>query len=130
MRYRIDFHVDEQSQLHELMEDVRRGLTARPKKVPPKYFYDPTGSRLFEKITQLPEYYLTRVEDGLLAAFGPDLVRTFRPQDIVEIGAGSGAKTRRLLDAMNGLGCDTRYVPVDVDAYTLETTAVQLVDAY
>jgi L-histidine Nalpha-methyltransferase len=130
MRYHIDVHVDSQSRLHELVDDVRRGLTTIPKALPPKYFYDEVGSRLFEKITQLPEYYLTRAEDSLLTAFAPDLVRSLRPQDIVEIGAGSGTKIRRFLDAMNGAWPETRYVPVDIDAVTLETSAVQLLDAY
>jgi L-histidine Nalpha-methyltransferase len=130
MRYQIEFHVDTQSRLHDLVDDVRRGLTTSPKTLPPKYFYDAVGSRLFEKITQLPEYYLTRVEDRLLAGLAPDLVRDLRPQDIVEIGAGTGTKTRRLLDVMDGVWPETRYVPVDMDAVTLETTAVQLVDAY
>ena len=129
VRYHIDVHVDEQSRLHELVADVRRGLTSRPKALPPKYFYDAVGSRLFEKITQLPEYYLTRVEDGLLARWAPDLVRDLQPQDIVELGAGSGTKTRRLLDAIDG-GWPTRYVPIDVDVTMLETAAAQLVDEY
>lgn len=128
MRYHIDLHVDEQTRLRELVEDVRRGLTGRPKTLAPKYFYDAAGSRLFEKITQLPEYYLTRVEDGLLARWAPDIVRALRPQDIVELGAGSGTKTRRLLDAAGGW--PLRYVPIDVDVTILEAAAAQLVDQY
>ena len=130
MRYHIDVYVDEQSRLRELVEDVRRGLTAHPKTLSPKYFYDAVGSRLFEKITQLPEYYLTRAEDSLLARWAPDLVRALQPQDIVELGAGSGTKTRRLLDAIDGSWGTTRYVPVDVDVTMLETAAAQLVDEY
>jgi len=130
VRYHIDIHVTQQSQLHELVDDVRRGLTAPRKILPPKYFYDAAGSQLFEKITQLPEYYLTRVEDSLLAGFAAGLVRDLRPLDIVELGAGSGTKTRRLLDAMHGIWPTTRYVPVDVSATTLETAAAQLVDEY
>jgi L-histidine N-alpha-methyltransferase len=130
VRYRIDVYVDEQSRRAELEDDVRRGLTSTRKALPPKYFYDATGSRLFEKITQLPEYYLTRVEDGLLTGLAPDLVRDLQPLDIVELGAGTGTKTRRLLDAMNGTSHPTRYVPVDVDAATLDASAGQLVDQY
>ena len=130
MRYQMDVHVDAQSRLREMADDVRRGLTAMPKVLPPKYFYDAVGSRLFEKITQLPEYYLTRAEDSLLATLAPELVHDLRPQDIVEIGAGSGAKTRRFLDAMKGTCRETRYVPIDIDPVTLDTSAVQLVDAY
>ncbi len=130
VRYHVDVHVDEQGRLAELLDDVRRGLTAPRKALPPKYFYDAAGGRLFEKITQLPEYYLTQVEDSLLVDLAPKLVRDLQPFDIVELGAGSGAKTRRLLDAMNGASRATRYVPVDVDAVTLETAAGQLVDEY
>lgn len=130
MRYRVDVHVDEQGRLAELVEDVRRGLTAPRKALPPKYFYDANGARLFEKITQLPEYYLTRVEASLLTDLAPELVRTLQPLDIVELGAGSGTKTRRLLDAMNGTARATRYVPMDVDGMTLETSAEQLLDEY
>jgi L-histidine N-alpha-methyltransferase len=128
VRYHIDVHVDDAGRLREMLEDVRRGLTGRPKTLAPKYFYDAVGSRLFEKITQLREYYLTRVEDSLLARWAPDLVGALRPRDIVELGAGAGTKTRRLLDAA-GSG-PLRYVPIDVDAGMLEAAAAQLVDQY
>jgi L-histidine Nalpha-methyltransferase len=128
--HHLHIHVDEQSRLRELMDDVHRGLTARRKVLPPKYFYDGVGSRLFEKITQLPEYYLTRVEDSLLADLATDLVHDLRPRDIVELGAGSGTKTRRLLAAMRGVWPAMRYVPIDVDVMTLEAAAAQLVDEY
>ena len=71
--------------------DVRRGLTERPKWLPPKYFYDAVGSRLFDDITRLPEYYLTRAEDALLAAAAPELMRTIHPSDMVELGSGFSA---------------------------------------
>jgi L-histidine N-alpha-methyltransferase len=127
VRYHIDVHVDEQSRLRELVEDVRRGLTSHPKTLSPKYFYDAVGSRLFEKITQLPEYYLTRAEDGLLARLAPDLDRELR-LNIVELGAGSGPD--RQLDAIGDGAGTTRYVPVDGDATLRETAAAQLVDEY
>jgi L-histidine N-alpha-methyltransferase len=130
VRYQIDIHLDERDRLHELLSDVRRGLTECPKTLSPKYFYDAVGSRLFEKITQVPEYYPTRVEDGLLATAAPELVRDLAPRDIVELGAGSGAKTRRLLDAIGREAPVTRYVPIDVDVTMLETAAAQLLDEY
>ena len=71
MRYRIDVHTDERAQQQRLEEDVRRGLTSRPKSLPAKYFYDRTGSMLFERITDLPEYYPTRTESALLRKFCP-----------------------------------------------------------
>ncbi len=130
MRYQVDVHMDEQSRLGDLADDVRRGLTAHPKVLPPKYFYDTRGSGLFERITHLPEYYLTRVEARLLDALAPELMRGVTPGDIVELGSGCSAKTRQLLEAMNGSRRATRYVPVDVDLDTLEVTAARLIKDY
>jgi L-histidine N-alpha-methyltransferase len=109
---------------------VRRGLTATPKTLPSKYFYDATGSKLFEDITELPEYYLTRTETALLEELAPGLMRELAPQDIVELGAGSAIKTRRLLDARNGLRQPTRYVPLDVDELMIQTAATRLLADY
>ena len=119
MRYRIDVHTDERAQQQRLEEDVRRGLTSRPKSLPAKYFYDRAGSLLFERITDLPEYYPTRTESALLAEILPGLIEDFLPDDIVEIGAGSSEKTRRVLDAVTAGGRPVRYVPLDVDRVTL-----------
>src|SRR5919202_7121292 len=80
-----------------LERDVRNGLTSEPKELPPKWFYDAAGSALFERITRLPEYYLTRAEQRLLAVHAPAIVADVRPEDIVELGAGSPAKIRTLL---------------------------------
>ena len=126
MRYRIDVHTDERAQQQHLEEDVRRGLTSRPKSLPPKYFYDRAGSLLFERITELPEYYPTRTESALLAEILPGLIEDFLPDDIVEIGAGSSEKTRRVLDAVTAGGRPVRYVPLDVDRLTLEASAERL----
>jgi L-histidine N-alpha-methyltransferase len=103
MRYRAYAYTDEADRSRTLAEDVRRGLTASPKSLPPKYFYDAIGARLFEDITRLPEYYLTRTEATLLEKLAPRLMGELAPRDIVELGPGSAAKTRRLLDARNGL---------------------------
>ncbi len=126
MRYLIDVHTDERAQQQHLEEDVRRGLTSRPKSLPPKYFYDRAGSLLFERITELPEYYPTRTESALLAEILPGLIEDFLPDDIVEIGAGSSEKTRRVLDAVTAGGRPVRYVPLDVDRLTLEASAERL----
>ena len=88
MRYRVDVYRDEQRQQRHLEEDVRRGLTARPKSLPPKYFYDRAGSLLFERITELPEYYPTRTESALLEEILPGLLGEFLPDDLVEKRAG------------------------------------------
>src|SRR5262249_34818026 len=120
MGYRADVHVDDGARRAALADDVRRGLGAREKWLPPKYFYDAAGSALFERITQLPEYYLTRAEHALLDAYAPAILDASRPQEIVELGAGSPAKVRRLLAVLNGAGPLERYVPVDVDGSTLD----------
>ena len=130
MRYRIDVHTDERARERRLEEDVRRGLTARPKSLPPKYFYDRAGSLLFERITDLPEYYPTRTESALLAEILPGLIGEFLPDDIVEIGSGSSEKTRRVLDAVTAGGRMVRYVPLDVDRLTLEASAARLLRDY
>ena len=130
MRYRIDVHTDEQRQRQQLEDDVRRGMTGRPKSLPPKYFYDRAGSLLFERITELPEYYPTRTESSLLAEILPDLVGQFLPDDIVEIGAGSSEKTQRVLDAVTAGGRPVRYIPLDVDQVTLEASAARLLRKY
>jgi len=130
MRYLIDVHTDERAQQQHLEEDVRRGLTSRPKSLPPKYFYDRAGSLLFERITELPEYYPTRTESALLAEILPGLIEDFLPDDIVEIGAGSSEKTRRVLDAVTAGGRPVRYVPLDVDRLTLEASAERLLREY
>src|SRR5580693_10223221 len=105
----MDVHLSAEDLRGALENDVLVGLTAEHKWLPPVWFYDDRGSELFEEITRLPEYYLTRAERGLLHAVAPTLVAT----TLVELGAGNAEKTRILLDAMSGL---TTYVPVDVSA--------------
>jgi L-histidine N-alpha-methyltransferase len=109
-----------------MIADVSAGLARSQKELPPKYFYDARGSALFEEITRLPEYYLTRAERALLLRSARPLVGELRPRTLVELGAGSAAKTRILLDAMRATGCGEVYVPVDVSAEFLEATAGQL----
>jgi L-histidine N-alpha-methyltransferase len=113
-----------------MIDDVREGLGRRQKELPPKYFYDERGSELFEKITRLPEYYLTRSERSLLEEHARSLVAALRPRTLVELGAGSAAKTRILLDAMRDAGCAEQYVPVDVSEDFLAETARQLRTEY
>jgi L-histidine N-alpha-methyltransferase len=117
--YRQDVHIDADALKAALADDVRRGLGARVKSLPPKYFYDAAGSALFEQITRLPEYYVTRAEQALLEANAGSILADVRPREIVELGAGSPAKVQRLLAGLNGAGPLARYVPVDVDATTL-----------
>ena len=122
MGYRADVHVDRAGLHDALADDVRRGLRDLPKSLPPKYFYDAVGSALFERITRLPEYYLTRAEHALLDTHARGILREAKPEEIVELGAGSPAKFQRLLAATNGTPV-RRYVPIDVDGGMLEESA-------
>ncbi|HEV7389500.1 MAG TPA: L-histidine N(alpha)-methyltransferase [Gemmatimonadaceae bacterium] len=110
----------------QMISDVRQGLTSPPKQLSPKYFYDERGSQLFEEITQLPEYYLTRSERSLLERRIAEIVREVHPCSLVELGAGSATKTRIILDEMRRSGCAECYVPIDVSKDFLEATAIQL----
>ena len=109
-----------------MVRDVRQGLTKTPKQLSPKYFYDERGSELFEEITQLPEYYLTRAERSLLERRIPEIIAGVRPCSLVELGAGSATKTRLIIDEMRSSGCAECYVPIDVSKEFLEATALQL----
>lgn len=108
---------------YQLLHDVVTGLSQPQKEIPPKYFYDERGSQLFGRITQLEEYYLTRTEAALLAAEVVPWIHTLRPGSLVELGAGSAAKTRTLLEALPPSG---HYLPVDISAEFLKRTAAQL----
>ena len=128
-RFRVDVHADEAAFLAMLADDVRRGLEARPRSIPPKYFYDHAGSALFERITELPEYYLTRVEEAIIRNVAREVVRRVRPRDIVELGPGSGRKVRFLFDVIGGHG-NIRYVPVDVGRDGLAKAVGALIHDY
>ena len=113
-----------------MVADVQAGLVDRAPGVqlelPPKYFYDLRGSQLFEAITRLPEYYLTRTERLLLATRMPEWMDVLRPGALVELGAGNADKTRTILDAMRAARDEVVYVPVDVSAAFLDETAENL----
>jgi L-histidine Nalpha-methyltransferase len=126
-RVRVEVRLDAATRRATLTDDVRRGLLAVPRRLPPKYFYDVAGSELFARITQLPEYYLTRAERMILAAHGTAFMRALRPREVVEIGAGMATKVRPLLRAARTV---RRYVPVDVDATTTDAAARSLVRAF
>ncbi|HTW82654.1 MAG TPA: L-histidine N(alpha)-methyltransferase [Candidatus Sulfotelmatobacter sp.] len=112
-------------------DDVRAGLGARPFALSPKYFYDDLGSALFEAITRLPEYYLTRVERDLLATYGREIVGAFgEPVAIVELGSGSAAKTRLILDAALERQRTLTFRPIDISADALVESSLALTSAY
>lgn len=109
-----------------LRSDVREGLARRPRSLPPKYFYDARGSRLFEEITRLPEYYLTRAERSILERIAPSLIRTIRPAALVEFGSGSSGKTEILLDAAAAEGGIEGYASIDVSFEAVSGAAGRL----
>lgn len=125
-----ELHIDARAQF---LRDLLRGLSARPKNIPCKYFYDKHGSLLFDRITQLDEYYPTRAETELLETHARDIAARLGPRiDLVELGSGSSIKTRILLDALlaSAATAPARYVPIDISAQHLVDTARALRRAY
>jgi L-histidine Nalpha-methyltransferase len=110
--------------------DVLDGLTRPLKEIPPKHFYDTDGSRLFEAITTLPEYYPTRTERAILEANAAHIVEATGMEELVELGSGVPTKTLLLLDAMRDAGTLDRYVPFDVSEVVLRESAENLVERY
>lgn len=113
-----------------LRKDVLGGLTADPKWLPPKWFYDDRGSELFDEITRLPEYYPTRAERAILDERAGAIAAAAGADTLVELGAGSAEKTRLLLDALREAGTLRRYVPVDVSEGALRQAATSILADY
>jgi len=113
-----------------LRADARAGLTASPKVLPPKWFYDERGSELFEKITHLDEYYPTRVERSILRAAAGQIAAATQARTLVELGAGAADKTRLLLDALREQGTLASFVPVDVSEAALIEAAQRVDEEY
>lgn len=117
--------------LASLADDVRAGLSSSLKQLPPKYLYDERGSRLFEQITRLPEYYPSRAEQEILDRVGDEIVATVEPKELVELGPGSARKTNALLDPMILAGSRSiTYVPVDVSESAVREAASRLAGTY
>jgi L-histidine N-alpha-methyltransferase len=127
--------------LNYLLEDDREangreiiaGMTRPQKRLPSKYFYDAYGSWLFERICDLPEYYLTRTELAILKEKSPEIMAFFAEDfgDLVELGSGSNRKIKILLDAVDGAGWRrVRYVPVDISDSALKDASRELLYAY
>lgn len=125
----IDRHLDE---AHErgLADDVLDGLTRPFKELPPKHFYDARGCDLFDQICELPEYYPTRTERSILESEAAAIVAETGAAELVELGSGTAAKTRVLLDAMAAAGRLRRYVPLDVAETVVQASAEALVEEY
>ncbi|GLY13432.1 histidine N-alpha-methyltransferase [Kineosporia sp. NBRC 101677] len=124
MPYRFTDLLPEDFSDSALRADVRKGLTARPKQLPPKWFYDKTGSELFEEITRLPEYYQTRSERAILQAGAARIVASAGARHLVELGSGSSEKTRLLLDHLRAPG--SVYTALDVSGSALRQAAEAL----
>jgi L-histidine N-alpha-methyltransferase len=126
---RIDSYLsagDERS----LAYDVLDGLTRPFKELPPKHFYDARGSALFDRICELPEYYPTRTERAILLEHAETIVALNGAAELVELGSGTAAKTRVLLNAMAAAGTLRRYVPFDVTEAVVRESAELLVEEY
>jgi L-histidine N-alpha-methyltransferase len=125
----IDSHLDG-SEGRSLAEDVLDGLTRPFKELPPKHFYDARGAELFDRICDLPEYYPTRAERAILEQRAEELARLTGAVELVELGSGTAAKTRVLLDALYAAGTLERYVPVDVTERMVRDCAEELTREY
>jgi L-histidine N-alpha-methyltransferase len=115
----LKIHLSDSDTADALHHDVRVGLSADPKWLPPKWFYDARGSELFEQITMLPEYYPTRTERELLRRNAGEIAARSAVDTLVELGSGSSEKTRLLLDALTASGSLQRFVPLDVSESAL-----------
>lgn len=115
----------------DLARDVLEGLCADRKRLPSKYFYDATGSRLFDRICTLPEYYLTRTEMGILDRHARTIMDSFAGGDLVEMGSGSHRKICCLIRAANGTGgAHLRYIPLDVSKHALQEASAELIGQF
>ena len=113
-------------------DDVRLGLSASPKHLFPKYFYDELGSQLFEAICLLPEYYLTRAENEILTSYADEIVSEVSAEKVslLEMGSGSALKTRLIIEALLKRQPELLYIPVDISATALEQSSRVLLQSY
>jgi L-histidine Nalpha-methyltransferase len=126
---RIESHLDGTHE-RSLADDVLDGLTRPFKELPPKHFYDTRGAELFDRICELPEYYPTRAERAILEQQAQTIAQLTGAVELVELGSGTAAKTRVLLDAMRAAGTLRRYVPVDVTESMVRECAHALIGEY
>lgn len=126
----VDVHLTHATIADALATDVRAGLTRSPKELPPKWFYDDRGSRLFDEITRLPEYYPTRAERSILVARATEIAEVTGADTLIELGSGTSEKTRLLLGALAEGGTLRRFVPFDVSEATLRHAAHAIGEEY
>ena len=110
--------------------DARQGLRADPRWIPSKWFYDERGSMLFDEITKLPEYYLTRAETAILLERATEIVELTQADTVVELGSGTSEKSSIILDAFDAAGKLKRFEPLDVDEVTLRSAAESIIGRY
>ncbi len=110
--------------------DVHHGLGAEPRELPPKYFYDARGSRLFDRITELPEYYPTRAERAILEQNAEQIVGIAAAEALVELGSGSSRKTELLLRPLIERATNPLYVPIDFSESAVREASVRLIEQY
>ena len=115
----------------DFAEDVRRGLTAKPKHLFPKYLYDELGSQLFEAICRVDEYYLTRAENEILSRYADEIVGSMPAcKTLIELGSGSAEKTRKVIEALLRRQPELLFIPVDISATALENSCTALLQLY
>lgn len=129
-RVSVEVILPEDGGRSRMAAEVREGLTRPLKEISPRYFYDELGSELFEKITELPEYYPTRCEREILRARARDIVESANPSSLIELGSGSAAKSRILLDEMKKAGSLEAYCPVDISEEITRQTAAEIAEEY
>ena len=130
MSVRVEVLQDDAERRAALHDATLRGLNAVPKQIPAIWLYDEQGSRLFDEITRLPEYYLTRVERQILEERAPEIALETRAESLVELGSGTSEKTRLLLDALVAQGTLSRFVPLDVSEEVLIASAHSIAEEY
>jgi L-histidine N-alpha-methyltransferase len=128
-RVTVEVHLDS-GDPRAALDELRASLGEEPPRLPSKYFYDDRGSELFERITELPEYYQTRTEAAILAGAAGRIAALTGAEELVELGSGAATKTRLLLDAMAHAGRLRLYVPLDFSEGTLRRAAAELVAEY
>lgn len=127
----VAYHLEHGGDASTFADDVRAGLSSQPKFLLPKYFYDDLGSKLFEAICRLPEYYLTRAEREILARHADDIIQTVTGRArLIELGSGSAEKTRYLIDALLARQAELLYIPVDISGASLEASSQELLKVY
>src|SRR3954471_20482449 len=121
----------EQRPVSDIVGDVFEGLTKTPKSLPHRLFYDAAGSALFEEITRLPEYYPTRTEAALLQQHSPEIAERVGPNvSVIELGAGTAAKTGTILKALSARQLRVDYYPVDISSSALQVAEESLNGSY